>query len=90
MKTLKLIIALVIMANVNLYSQVKPTITKINLPQQEKDAIDEHISKYKVISFDKEEILDNLKRRKQCNINLSVDDKCDWEFKLYLNEKRND
>ena len=71
-----------------LNAQVKPSISQKNLSVSEKNLLDKHFKRYKTFSIDKKEILDSLKNRGKCRVQLTIDKENDWSINLRINDMR--
>lgn len=80
--------AIMVMTIGILNAQVKPGISQKNLSVSEKNLLDKHFKKYKTFSIDKKEVLDSLKNRGKCRVQLTIDKENDWLINLRINDMR--
>ena len=83
------ILILLILVYVNcLKAQIEPRVSIKKPTIAEKTILRKNFTKYKLFSIDKTEIVDNLKKRGQCQFQLDIDSENKWDIDLQLNDIR--
>ena len=69
-------------------SQIIPRTQKLSLTENDKEILDQHISKYTVFTMDKQELITNLYANSKTKFRLQIDEELDWVLNLELNDMR--
>ena len=69
-------------------AQIKPTIKKVALSEQDRSLINKQISEYTTFTLDNKKMLENLTKDGRCNFQIYIDEKLNWTFDLKLNDMR--